>query len=215
MFIQMPNRSYKLNERARSQAETRQRIVEAAVQLHEELGPRATTVSAIADRAGVQRLTVYRHFPDDAAIFQACTSHWNERNPAPDRALWLEESDPLARARIAIGAFAAYYRRTRGMWTVAYRDGPSIEALKEPLRQYAHYIDECAGDIAEAFGADGAAHARIYETARMVLRFPVFDGLAGDGLDDEGVVDLAMAWLQGAAAGAAHRKALDLSSAPG
>lgn len=215
MFTEMTNRSYKLNERARAQAETRQRIVEAAVQLHEELGPRATTVSAIADRAGVQRLTVYRHFPDDAAMFHACTTHWNERNPAPDRALWVEETDPMARARAAVGAFAAYYRRTRGMWTVAYRDGPSIEALKEPMSHYADYIDAVANDIAEPFGATGEAKARIFETARMVLRFPVFDGLASDGLDDEAITGLAMAWLQGAAGGAGDRKALDLSSAPG
>lgn len=210
----MKTRAYKLNERARAQAETRQRIVEAAVQLHEEIGPRATTVSAIAERAGVQRLTVYRHFPDDAAIFQACTTHWNAQHPFPDRALWLGEADAEARARTAVGAFAAYYRATRGMWTVAFRDGPSIEALREPMSEYERYIEAVAQDVAAPFGAKGDAHGRILATARAALRFPLWDGLARDGLDDVAITALALSWLKGAAMAEGDAKALDLTPAP-
>ncbi len=69
-------------KRAESRDETRSRIVGAAIALHEEVGPKATTISAIADRAGVQRLTVYRHFPDDASMFQACSSGWSRKTSA-------------------------------------------------------------------------------------------------------------------------------------
>jgi AcrR family transcriptional regulator len=84
MFVQMDRRTYRMTRRAETRDATRARIVEAAMALHEELGPRATTVSAIAERAGVQRLTVYRHFPDDEAMFAACSSSWEERHPMPD-----------------------------------------------------------------------------------------------------------------------------------
>jgi AcrR family transcriptional regulator len=220
----MAKRTYKLRERARAQDETRQRIVEAAVSLHEELGPRATSISAIAAKAGVQRLTVYRHFPDEAAIFQACTAHWEQLNPAPDSSMWMGEAEPLARARAAIEAFARYDRRTRGMWSVAYRDAPAVEALAEPMQRYGAHIDATAREIADAFHAEGAAAGRIFETARMVLRFTTWDALAADGLDDAQISALCLAWLKGATGaepscgdrGAGEGgKALDLTDAPG
>ena len=72
------------------QEETRRRIVEAAAGLHENVGPRDTTISAIAEKAGVQRLTVYRHFPDETELFKACTAHWLALNPPPDPASWAD-----------------------------------------------------------------------------------------------------------------------------
>ena len=219
----MNKRTYKLRERARAQDETRQRIVEAAVSLHEELGPRATSISAIAAKAGVQRLTVYRHFPDEAAIFHACTTHWTQLNPAPDSSTWMGEAEPFARARATVHAFAAYYRRTRGMWSVAYRDAPAIEALAEPMKRYGEHIDAAARDLASAFDAEGAAADRIFETARMILRFTTWDALAADGLDDDQISALCLAWLKGAAGSQDFGvddtdeggKALDLTDAPG
>src|SRR5262245_61225968 len=108
-------RRYKQSQRALSQEETRARIVEATVALHEDPGPRATTISAIAEKAGVQRLTVYRHFPDEASLFKACSSHWEAQNPPPDPTLWAEIADAHERARTALVALYRYYRRTRGM----------------------------------------------------------------------------------------------------
>ena len=72
-------RRYELKERARRQAETKQRIVEAAVALHTSVGPARTTISAIAERAGVERHTVYAHFPDERTLFRACSTHWRGR----------------------------------------------------------------------------------------------------------------------------------------
>ena len=79
------------------------------MRLHEELGPRATTISAIAEEAGVQRLTVYRHFPDETAVFQACTAHWLGLNPPPDPSGWAAIEDPLERLKAALTAFYRYY----------------------------------------------------------------------------------------------------------
>ena len=79
-------RKYELKRRAERQEQTRRRIVEATVGLHESVGPARTTVSAVAERAGVQRLTVYRHFPDERALLAACSGHWIASNPTPDPA---------------------------------------------------------------------------------------------------------------------------------
>ena len=91
-------RKYELRERAESVAETRARIVEATVALHAQLGPARTTITAIADRANVQRLTVYRHFPDELSLFRACSAHWTSRNPRPDTTSWQLIGDPRAAA---------------------------------------------------------------------------------------------------------------------
>src|SRR5438876_5193774 len=104
-------RPYRLGRRAERQAQTRQRIVEAAVDLHTTVGPAATSISAIADRAGVQRHTVYAHFADETALFHACSSHWIGNNPFPDGAEWLEIVDPGERLRRALGDVYAWYER--------------------------------------------------------------------------------------------------------
>ena len=88
-----------MTTRADQVEQTRRRIVEAAVELHGTVGPANTTVAAIAERAGVTRLTVYRHFPDDDAMFAACTAHWSARQNMPDIDAWLAESDPVDRLR--------------------------------------------------------------------------------------------------------------------
>ena len=92
-------RKYELKQRAQRQAETRQRIVEATVALHTSVGPARTTISAIAAGAGVERHTVYAHFPDEQTLFRACTAHWQAEHPLPDPAPWLELADPEERLR--------------------------------------------------------------------------------------------------------------------
>ena len=92
-------RKYELKARAERQEETRRRIVEAAIDLHRTLGPAHTSFSAIAERAGVQRHTLYRHFPDERAMGLACSGLYSERNPLPDPAPWWQIEDPEARLR--------------------------------------------------------------------------------------------------------------------
>ncbi len=104
-------RKYDMKRRAKRQEETRQRIVEATVELHKTVGMARTTISAIAEKAGVERLTVYRHFPDERALFSACSGHWNAANPPPDPASWTQVADPEERLRSALSEVYAYHRR--------------------------------------------------------------------------------------------------------
>src|SRR3954447_15999631 len=93
-------RPYRMKRRAEQEAATRLRITESAVALHGTLGPARTSVSAIAEHAGVRRSTVYRHFPDEATLFEACTAHWAASNPPPDLAGWATIADPDERLRV-------------------------------------------------------------------------------------------------------------------
>src|SRR3954447_2484557 len=94
-------RKYEKKRRAELEEETRRRITETAVELHGTVGPARTSISAIAERAGVRRSTVYRHFPDEEALFHACSSHWANANPLPDPAPWEAIDDPDERLRTA------------------------------------------------------------------------------------------------------------------
>src|SRR5919107_211730 len=112
-------RKYQKIRRAEQQAETRQRIIEAMVALHREVGPARTTISAIAERAGVERLTVYRHFPDETSMFEACTAHYATEVPGPDPTAWAGIEDAGERFRAALLAFYDYYRRAEDVLTHA------------------------------------------------------------------------------------------------
>src|SRR3954470_17045673 len=108
-------RQYRMKRRAEQEAETRLRITESAVDLHGTLGPANTSVSAVAEHAGVRRSTVYRHFPDERALFGACSAHWAASNPPPDIGRWGSIADPEERLRVALAELYAFYRQARGM----------------------------------------------------------------------------------------------------
>ncbi|WP_296814799.1 TetR/AcrR family transcriptional regulator [Brevundimonas sp.] len=189
-------RPYRLRERARAQEETRRRIVEAAMQLHESIGPRATTVSAIAERSGVQRLTVYRHFPDEAAIFQACSSHWSTLNPPPEPGDWADIADPAARFSAAATALYGYFSRAARMLSSLFADLPHVPALMVPMSGFFDYLDGVSADLIGAF--DGVAPSgHVAPTIRHALRFPTWSDLDAQGLDDAGKVALVSRWLCG------------------
>ena len=190
-------RPYRMTERARQQEETRQKIVEATMHLHEELGPRATTISAIADRAGVQRLTVYRHFEDETALFAACTAHWLGLNPPPDPATWSSVADAGDRARAAIGAFYRYYAATWRMWTVSYRDLGEVPALRGPMAQFQAHIAVVADDLTGRFAVTGDRQRFVAATTRHILAFPTWASLNDLGLSEEDKVGLALNWIAG------------------
>jgi AcrR family transcriptional regulator len=126
-------RKYELKRRAERQEETRQRIVNAVVALHEEIGPARTTISAVAERAGVERLTVYRHFADDVDLFAACSNRFQELHPPPDATAWEAIVDPAARLDAALTALYAYYRGTEAMLSNTRRDAPGLPALQHVL----------------------------------------------------------------------------------
>ncbi len=124
-------RKYEQRRRVERQHETRRRITEAAAALHGEVGPARTTIKAIAERAGVERLTVYRHFPDARALFGACSTHWRTQHPPPDPAAWLAITTPAARLHAALAALYGYYGANKAMLANLVRDAPLLPALAE------------------------------------------------------------------------------------
>lgn len=124
-------REYELKRRAEQMADTRRRIVEAAIELHQELGPAHTSVSAIADRAGVQRQTYYRHFPDLRSLQLACSGLHLERNPPPDPDAWRAITDPYQRLRTGLGELYAYYAANERMLANVIRDAENDPVTRE------------------------------------------------------------------------------------
>jgi AcrR family transcriptional regulator len=125
-------RPYRKRKRADQEQATRERITEATVALHTTVGPAHTSVKAIAERAGVQRATVYRHFPDEQALFDACSAHYYARHPMPDPGAWEAIEDPDDRLRRALADLYAFYANAEAMLSNSFRD---IEVLPEPTRE--------------------------------------------------------------------------------
>jgi AcrR family transcriptional regulator len=188
-------RRYTQRARAIGQAETRARIIEAAMQLHEEIGPRATSISAIAKRAGVQRLTLYRHFLDDTAVFEACTAHWLSLHPPPDPSEWARIDAAIDRTRAALTAFYAYYRGTARMWSVSYRDAPEVPALQEPMARFRAFTQRVGDDLTAQLVRRSGPERRIAVTLHHALSFGFWESMAGQDLADAEMVDLVISWL--------------------
>lgn len=192
-----PRRPYRKRRRAELEEETRRRITEATVELHGMVGPARTTVSAIAERAGVQRATVYRHFPDEAALIAACSTHWNAQNPRPDLARWAAEEDPDARLRAGLAELYAWYDRTEYMLEKVARDATVVEALGPAAARAGVWFAAAAEVLVDGRGGSGAqaraaiAHALAFDTWRSLVR--------RQGLPPEEAVDL-MVRLVGCAA---------------
>lgn len=199
MFTDMAKRSYTLKKRADSRDATRERIVAATVELHEKLGPKNTTISAVAERAGVQRLTVYRHFADETALFAACTARWLEDNPPPDPAGW-SRLEGIAQVRAGLGDLYAYYRRTERMWIGAHRDEAEVQALRQPMRKFHAYLDGLAGHLTAALNCSGQERDRAALTLRHAVAFATWRSLNAQRLGDDAMVDLVVGWLEGSAA---------------
>ena len=126
-------RRYTQRIRAEQQAQTRLRITEAALSLHEEVGPALTTISAVAKRAGVERPTVYRHFPDEASLLGACRDHWLSQNPPPDPSPWIALTDPEERLRMALTQLYGFHRATAPMTSNLLRDASISPAVAEAI----------------------------------------------------------------------------------
>ena len=182
-------------------AETRQRIARATFELHASVGPARTTVSAIAERAGVQRLTVYKHFPHDRDLFQACTTYGWTLDPPPDPTAWLQIADPERRLRHALAELYAYYRRNETLFANVERDMPLVmEQLGTPPPGMQAYIDlparwQAALATALHDSSDDSARAPLRDAALgLAIEFTTWRTLAcGQALDDAQVVQLMVA----------------------
>jgi AcrR family transcriptional regulator len=140
-------RPYRKRRRAQLEAETRLRITDAAIDLHGSVGPARTTISAVADRAGVQRATVYRHFPDEEALFDACSSHWMAQHPLPDPARWTQIEDPAQRLRVALGELYEWYEHGEYMLERTTRDLALVPALRPSMEAFHGWLDAAANAI--------------------------------------------------------------------
>jgi AcrR family transcriptional regulator len=195
MFIEMKKRKYQQKRRADKTVETRQQIVVATVKLHEELGPAKTSIKAIAEQAGVQRLTVYRHFPDEASLFRACTSHWLEQHPLPAVSDWTDYDNPLDLTSRALMDFYRYYRKNERMWTVTYRDVDEVEALQEPMAAVEAYLDQIRDELLSVWKVKAEDRKQLAMTLRHCLRFSTWRSLKLEKLSDKNMVKLVLNWL--------------------
>jgi AcrR family transcriptional regulator len=193
-------RTYRMTRRAELEEATRRRITESAVALHEEVGPVRTSISAVAERAGVRRSTIYRHFPDEAALFAACSSHWRAANPPPDLRDWVTIADHATRTETALRELYAFYRRTENMYASLLRDEPVHATLRRHLRGFHDYVRVAEDSLMAGRGLRGGAARRTRAAIGHALAFPTWRSLTREqGLSDADAVRLMGRLVQAAA----------------
>ena len=194
-------RKLRLRARAASMEETRRRIVRAALELHAAVGPARTTVSAVAERAGVQRHTVYQHFPDPLALAGACTAYGLSLDPQPDPAA-LTGADPEARLREGLTLQYGYYRRNEALLANALRDTPAMQerlraagldwaAVPEVVRGFFEQPARLRDALAAGWAGRGTPPAQLNAALGLAVDFWTWRTLArGYGMSDAAAADL-------------------------
>jgi AcrR family transcriptional regulator len=178
-------RPYRMKRRAELEEQTKLRITESAVELHGTRGPARTSVSAVAERAGVRRSTVYRHFPDEAALFGACSAHWVASHPLPDIDRWRGIADPGERLAVALGEMYVYYRRGEGMLENLFRDRTAVAVVGELMGAYDAFLAAAVEILLAGRGVRGKARKRTIAAIGHALEFSTWRSLArGQSLDD-------------------------------
>ena len=180
-----------MKRRAEQEAQTRQRITESAVELHGTLGPANTSMRAVAEKAGVPRSTVYRHFPDEEALFGACSAHWAAENPPPDVSRWEKIDDPGERIRTALEELYAYYRRAGGMIEKLLRDEATVAMVAELFAPFHDFMAAIAEILMRGRGLRGKARDRVRAAIGHAVSFRTWQQLTGEGgLGDEEAAEL-------------------------
>jgi AcrR family transcriptional regulator len=185
-------RPYKMKRRAELEEQTRQRITESAVVLHGTLGPARTSVSAVAEHAGVRRSTVYRHFPDEEALFGACSAHWAAEHPLPNIEAWSAIADPGERLARALGEMYTFYRGDEGMLENLFRDRSAVAVVDQLMGAYDQFMAAAVEVLAAGRGLRGKARQRSLAAIGHALEFSTWRSLARGpgGLDDAEAADL-------------------------
>jgi AcrR family transcriptional regulator len=195
-------RKYELKARAENQDRTRERIVAATAELHEEVGPARTTVAEIARRAGVQRLTVYNHFPVEAELFAACSAHWLAAHPYPDPSPALVIADPADRLRAVLVGVYGWYRTNSPMVTNIQRDRhllPELDAIVKQTNDA--QMRDLAAALSAGFDARGKRALSARTAVRLALDFWTWRRLAEERLDDVAAADLMVEAVRATARG--------------
>jgi AcrR family transcriptional regulator len=184
-------RTYRKKHRAELEEQTRRRITESTIELHGTLGPARTSISAVAERAGVRRSTVYRHFPDEAALFAACTAHWSAANPPPDLAGWAAIDDPDERLRTGLGQLYAYYRQTEPMLENLHRDEATMPLVRHLFGGFRDYISAAQDALVKGRRARGGSRRRVRAAIGHALAFTTWRSLTREqDLDDPQAAEL-------------------------
>jgi AcrR family transcriptional regulator len=194
-----PKRKYELKKRAEDMAETHRRITEAAIELHGTVGPSRTTLSAVAERAGVERRTLYRHFPTDADLVAACSTHYFTANPWPDLANWRAIRDPQQRVERALDELYAYYERTEPMLSNVLRDAELVDSARDAVALLHAYLDEAAELLAIGRQVRGRRRQLLKGALRHALAFSTWRSLTTNGIGRSDTAKLITALIEAAA----------------
>ena len=170
-------RPYRLQRRAESQRQTRLRLTESAVTLHGTVGPSLTTMSAVAQHAGVRRSTLYRHFSDEAALFDACTAHWASENPLPDLGAWLVIDNADKRLGVALGELYTFYERTERMLENMVRDEQTMPLVAERFAAVHAYVDAAQDTLMADRKLRGGAKRRTRAAIGHAISFSTWKSL--------------------------------------
>jgi AcrR family transcriptional regulator len=196
---QPTKRRYEKRARAAQEEATRLRVIEAAIELHGTVGPARTTISAIAERAGVRRATVYRHFPDERALFEGCSGVWGERNPLPDPATWAAIPDPAARVEAALHALYGWYEQTGPMLSALLRDVEAVPLIGELQAGRLAFFADVEDGLASGWGARGKRATRLRATIGLALDFSTWRTLDERGLGRSDAVAVMSSAIRAAA----------------
>lgn len=192
-------RPYRKKERARQEAETRRRITEAVMDLHRTVGPANTTVTEVAERAGVGRQTVYNHFPTEGEMIEACATHWAILHPLPDPLRWAALADPDERLDAALAELYAWYAETEDMMGKILRDAPLVEPLGTLMEErwfalVAAMVDTLVADRPVA----PEGRPRLRAAVRLAIDFSTWRTLRDSGLAGPEAADLAAGFVRSA-----------------
>jgi AcrR family transcriptional regulator len=191
-------RKYELKQRAREMAETHLRITEAAIELHGTVGPSRTTMSAVAERAGVERRTLYRHFPNEAALFEACSEHYFDANPWPDLGPWRAIRDPQQRLERALDELYAYYERNEPMFSNVLRDSELVEVARDAVAPLRAYLEDAAEILAAGRSARGRRRQLLEGALHHALAFSTWHSLTANGIGRSDAAKLVTALVEAA-----------------
>jgi AcrR family transcriptional regulator len=148
-------------------------------------------MSAVAEHAGVRRSTLYRHFPDEAALFDACTAHWSASNPPPDLTAWSRIDDPDERMRVALGELYAFYRQTEAMLENLFRDEIMVPMVAERFAAFRGYFAAAQDILMAGRRLRGAGKLRTRAVVGHAIAFSTWKSLTREqGLDDKISVEL-------------------------
>jgi AcrR family transcriptional regulator len=199
MSREISKRKYELKKRAEEMAATHLRITEAAIELHASVGPSRTTLSAVAERAGVERRTLYRHFPTEGDLFAACSSHYFAANPWPELGNWRAIRDPSGRLELALDELYAYYERTEPMLSRVLRDAELVDSARDAVAPLRAYLEAAAEILTIGRRLRGRRRQLLGGAVRHALAFSTWRSLATNGIGRAEAVGLVTALVEGAA----------------